>query len=77
MLLLNTFSLAEDSISLNNVLEVMDRLNATYPQQFAELSSRLEDCSLESELDTVGSSFFLLKRTKTFYQQTVSFENDE
>ncbi|XP_004077688.1 sodium- and chloride-dependent transporter XTRP3 [Oryzias latipes] len=52
VLLLNTFSLAEDSISLNNVLEVMDRLNATYPQQFAELSSRLEDCSLESELDT-------------------------
>uniref|UniRef100_A0A3P9JV59 Transporter n=1 Tax=Oryzias latipes TaxID=8090 RepID=A0A3P9JV59_ORYLA len=52
VLLLNTFSLAEDSISLNNVLVVMDRLNATYPQQFAELSSRLEDCSLESELDT-------------------------
>ncbi|XP_024118072.1 sodium- and chloride-dependent transporter XTRP3A isoform X2 [Oryzias melastigma] len=52
VLLLNTFNLAEDSVSLDNILEVMDQLNTTYPQQFAELSGRLENCSLESELDT-------------------------
>lgn len=65
-MLLNTFNLAEDSVSLDNILEVMDQLNTTYPQQFAELSGRLENCSLESELDTVRSSFFLQQHTKTF-----------
>ncbi|KAM7382349.1 hypothetical protein PAMP_002082 [Pampus punctatissimus] len=52
LLLLNTFSLAEDSISLDNVFEWIEKLNTTYPQQFAELANKLETCDLEVELDT-------------------------
>lgn len=56
VLLLNAFSLAEDSITLDNVFEWIEKLNTTYPQQFAELANKLENCDLESELDTVCSS---------------------
>ncbi|KAM9723083.1 sodium- and chloride-dependent transporter XTRP3 [Menidia menidia] len=52
ILLLNTFSLAEDSISQDTAFEWIERLNSTYPQQFAEISGQLEDCNLEGELNT-------------------------
>ncbi|MED6236407.1 hypothetical protein ATANTOWER_008736, partial [Ataeniobius toweri] len=52
IVLLNTFSLAEDSITIDNVFEWIGKLNKTYPEQFAELSGKLEDCNLESELST-------------------------
>ncbi|XP_040900902.1 sodium- and chloride-dependent transporter XTRP3-like [Toxotes jaculatrix] len=52
LLLLNAFNLAEDSISLDTVSEWIERLNTTYPEQFAELTNKLEDCDLEKELDT-------------------------
>ncbi|XP_037533261.1 sodium- and chloride-dependent transporter XTRP3A [Nematolebias whitei] len=51
-LLLNTFSLSEDSITVDNVFEWVERLNITYPEQFAQLSGRLEECKLEEELNT-------------------------
>ncbi|XP_076009935.1 sodium- and chloride-dependent transporter XTRP3A isoform X4 [Genypterus blacodes] len=50
MLLLNTFELAEDSITIDNVYEWIGRLNATYPHQIAGLA--LETCDLNKELDT-------------------------
>lgn len=56
LLLLNTFNVAEDSITMDNVFEWIEKLNTTYPQQFAELADKLENCDLESELDTVCSS---------------------
>ncbi|XP_047455896.1 sodium- and chloride-dependent transporter XTRP3A-like [Mugil cephalus] len=52
ILLLNTFNIAEDTITINNVYEWTERLNATYPHQFMEIAHKLENCSLESELDT-------------------------
>ncbi|XP_028436367.1 sodium- and chloride-dependent transporter XTRP3A isoform X2 [Perca flavescens] len=52
LLLLNTFSLAEDSITVDSLSNWIDRLNTTYPEQFAELTNKLEDCNLETELDT-------------------------
>ncbi|XP_008431050.1 sodium- and chloride-dependent transporter XTRP3 isoform X2 [Poecilia reticulata] len=52
ILLLNSFNLAEDSIILNNVFEMIEKLNTTFPEQFAELSNKLEDCNLENELST-------------------------
>ncbi|KAM7420091.1 hypothetical protein PAMA_014681 [Pampus argenteus] len=52
LLLLNTFSLAEDSVTMANVFEWIEKLNTTYPQQFAELADKLETCDLEVELDT-------------------------
>ncbi|KAM4632873.1 sodium- and chloride-dependent transporter XTRP3 [Polymixia lowei] len=52
LLLLNTFELAEDSISMENVNEWMERLSQMHPGQFAGLADRLENCSLEAELDT-------------------------
>ncbi|KAI3361568.1 hypothetical protein L3Q82_013716, partial [Scortum barcoo] len=52
LLLLNTFNLAEDTITIDNVFESIEKLNTTYPQQFAELTNKLENCDLESELDT-------------------------
>ncbi|XP_041758373.1 sodium- and chloride-dependent transporter XTRP3 [Coregonus clupeaformis] len=52
LLLLNTFDLAEDTISLENVNHWIAELNRTYPEQFASLGGRLETCDLEAELDT-------------------------
>ncbi|XP_035989249.1 sodium- and chloride-dependent transporter XTRP3 isoform X4 [Fundulus heteroclitus] len=52
ILLLNTFSLSEDSITIDNVFERIVELNTTHPEQFAELNGKLEDCNLESELST-------------------------
>uniref|UniRef100_A0A4W6CJV7 Transporter n=1 Tax=Lates calcarifer TaxID=8187 RepID=A0A4W6CJV7_LATCA len=52
LLLLNAFNLAEDSITVDTVYDWIEKLNATYPEQFAELNTRLENCDLESELDT-------------------------
>ncbi|KAM9852594.1 sodium- and chloride-dependent transporter XTRP3 [Aulostomus maculatus] len=53
VLLLNAFSLAEDSITLDNVFDWVQKLNASYPQQFAEtVADKLEKCNLEAELDT-------------------------
>ncbi|XP_043972155.1 sodium- and chloride-dependent transporter XTRP3-like isoform X2 [Gambusia affinis] len=51
-LLLNSFNLAEDSIIISNVFEMIEKLNTTFPEQFAELSNKLEDCNLENELST-------------------------
>ncbi|XP_041844103.1 sodium- and chloride-dependent transporter XTRP3-like [Melanotaenia boesemani] len=51
-LLMNTFNLAEDSITLDTVSDCIEKLNMTFPQQFAEITHKLENCSLESELDT-------------------------
>ncbi|XP_052345827.1 sodium- and chloride-dependent transporter XTRP3-like [Oncorhynchus keta] len=52
LLLLNTFDLAEDTISLENVNHWIAELNRTHPEQFASLGGRLETCDLEAELDT-------------------------
>uniref|UniRef100_A0A4W5R7E9 Transporter n=1 Tax=Hucho hucho TaxID=62062 RepID=A0A4W5R7E9_9TELE len=52
LLLLNTFDLAEDTISLENVNHWIAELNRTHPDQFASLGGRLETCDLEAELDT-------------------------
>ncbi|XP_064802043.1 sodium- and chloride-dependent transporter XTRP3A-like [Oncorhynchus masou masou] len=52
LLLLNTFDLAEDTISLENVNHWITELNRTHPEQFASLGGRLETCDLEAELDT-------------------------
>uniref|UniRef100_A0A3B5BI51 Transporter n=1 Tax=Stegastes partitus TaxID=144197 RepID=A0A3B5BI51_9TELE len=52
ILLLNTFELAEDRITIDSVFEWVEKLNATYPQQFSEIADQLENCNLENELDT-------------------------
>ncbi|XP_059195564.1 sodium- and chloride-dependent transporter XTRP3-like [Centropristis striata] len=52
LLLLNGFNLAEDSITIDNVFEWTEKLNTTFPEQFAELANQWEKCDLESELDT-------------------------
>ncbi|XP_071031495.1 sodium- and chloride-dependent transporter XTRP3-like [Oncorhynchus clarkii lewisi] len=52
LLLLTTFDLAEDTISLENVNHWIAELNRTHPEQFASLGGRLETCDLEAELDT-------------------------
>ncbi|KAM4581185.1 sodium- and chloride-dependent transporter XTRP3 [Odontesthes bonariensis] len=51
-LLMNTFNLAEDSITIDNVFDWIERLNTTNPLQFAELADSLEECNLENELNT-------------------------
>ncbi|XP_036372107.1 sodium- and chloride-dependent transporter XTRP3-like [Megalops cyprinoides] len=52
LLLLKTLSMAEDAITTDNVRQWMAELNSTHPDTFAALSHNLENCSLESELDT-------------------------
>ncbi|XP_056290397.1 sodium- and chloride-dependent transporter XTRP3-like isoform X2 [Pseudoliparis swirei] len=63
LLLLNTFNLAESSVSMDNVFEWLEKLNTTFPEQFAEIAHKLEVCDLESELDTAvegtGLAFIL------------------
>lgn len=59
LLLLNTFDLAEDSITLDTVSDWITKLNTTFPQQFAEISHQVEVCDLTKELDNVCSSLFL------------------
>ncbi|XP_005946388.1 sodium- and chloride-dependent transporter XTRP3A isoform X1 [Haplochromis burtoni] len=54
LLLLNTFDLAEDAISMDSVLEWTEKLNTTYPEQFAKIADKVREgeCNLEKELDT-------------------------
>ncbi|KAL3981311.1 metaxin [Sarotherodon galilaeus] len=54
ILLLNTFDLAEDAISMDSVLEWIEKLNTTYPEQFAQIADKVREgeCNLEKELDT-------------------------
>ncbi|XP_023127382.1 sodium- and chloride-dependent transporter XTRP3 [Amphiprion ocellaris] len=52
ILLLNTFNLAEDTINMDNVFEWIEKLNATYPEQFNEIANDTGNCDLEKELAT-------------------------
>ncbi|KAI1885625.1 hypothetical protein AGOR_G00205760 [Albula goreensis] len=52
MLLLNTFDMAEDSITLDNINHWITKLNQTYPEQFASIASKIDPCDLQDELDT-------------------------
>lgn len=52
LLLLNTFDLAEDVMTQENVLEWVERLNSSYPLEFAEIADKVETCDLNQELDT-------------------------
>lgn len=58
LLLLNTFDLAEDSITLDTVTDWVQKLNATFPEQFEEISHKVEKCDLKTELKDVRSSVF-------------------
>lgn len=57
LLLLNTFDLSESDVSIDNVTVWISQLNHTNPEMFAAIASKIEDCSLEAELDTVQSLF--------------------
>ncbi|XP_072317128.1 sodium- and chloride-dependent transporter XTRP3-like [Eucyclogobius newberryi] len=52
LLLINTFSLAEDLISQDNVLEWIEKLNTSFPLEFAEIVDKVELCELNKELST-------------------------
>uniref|UniRef100_A0A3P8VLK2 Transporter n=1 Tax=Cynoglossus semilaevis TaxID=244447 RepID=A0A3P8VLK2_CYNSE len=52
LLLLNTFDIAEDNITLDTALDWVRELNMTYPEKFAEIADQLQTCDLEKELDT-------------------------
>ncbi|XP_036394448.1 sodium- and chloride-dependent transporter XTRP3-like [Megalops cyprinoides] len=52
LLLLNTFDMAENTISMDNIDYWISELNRTHPEQFAGIASKLETCDLEAELDT-------------------------
>ncbi|XP_065126589.1 sodium- and chloride-dependent transporter XTRP3-like isoform X1 [Paramisgurnus dabryanus] len=52
LLLLNTFDLSESEITADNVSVWISLLNHTRPEEFAAIASKIENCNLESELDT-------------------------
>lgn len=60
MLLLNSFELAEDSITLDNVTDWITKLNTTFPAQFAEISHKLETCDLQNDLKDVCFEFMFM-----------------
>ncbi|TNN61115.1 Sodium- and chloride-dependent transporter XTRP3 [Liparis tanakae] len=72
LLLLNTFNLAESSVSMDNVLEWIEKLNTTFPEQFAEIAHKLEACDLESELDTVRSPIITIVLIEAIMNMPVS-----
>jgi len=59
LLLMNTFDLEEGSVTADNLSEMKGYLMATHPQEYAQLSPQLRNCSLEAELDTVSGRFVL------------------
>lgn len=63
LLLLNTFDIAEDNITLDTALDWVRELNMTYPEKFAEIADQLQTCDLEKELDTVSPTLSLLFTT--------------
>ncbi|XP_009570046.2 sodium- and chloride-dependent transporter XTRP3 [Cuculus canorus] len=52
LLLMNAFDLEEGSLTADNLNEMKGYLMATHPQEYAQLSPQLKNCSLEAELDT-------------------------
>ncbi|KFR16170.1 Sodium- and chloride-dependent transporter XTRP3A, partial [Opisthocomus hoazin] len=52
LLLMNTFDLEEGSVTADNLSEMKGYLMATHPQEYAQLSPQLRNCSLQAELDT-------------------------
>ncbi|KAJ8288257.1 hypothetical protein COCON_G00009160 [Conger conger] len=52
MLLLNTFDMAEDTINTDDIKYWLEELNRTHTELFETISSQVERCSLESELNT-------------------------
>ncbi|KAM9426001.1 sodium- and chloride-dependent transporter XTRP3 [Pholidichthys leucotaenia] len=54
LLLLNTFDLPENTITTDTVMDWIEKLNTTYPEQFVEIADQITSnpCSLEKELDT-------------------------
>lgn len=52
LLLTNTFDLAEDLITRENVLDWVETLNSSFPLEFAEIADKVEKCSLNQELST-------------------------
>uniref|UniRef100_H2SKA2 Transporter n=1 Tax=Takifugu rubripes TaxID=31033 RepID=H2SKA2_TAKRU len=50
VLLLNSFDLAEDSISLDTVTDWITKLNTTFPEEFAAIEHKIETCDLKNEL---------------------------
>lgn len=54
ILVLNTFDLAEDSVTINNVTELIKTLNATYPLEFEKIADELVECNLDKELENAA-----------------------
>uniref|UniRef100_A0A8C6SGS4 Transporter n=1 Tax=Neogobius melanostomus TaxID=47308 RepID=A0A8C6SGS4_9GOBI len=52
LLLMNTFSLEENLITQENVLEWVQKLNSSFPLEFAQIANKAENCDLDTELST-------------------------
>lgn len=55
---MNTFDLAETSVTIHNVTDLIQTLNTTYPQEFEKIADKLENCNLDNELQNVRSSLW-------------------
>lgn len=53
LLLTNSFDLEDGFLTASNLEQVKGYLASTYPSKYSEVFPLLENCSLESELDTV------------------------
>ena len=67
VVLLNTFDMAEDSINMDNIFDMMKELSTAYPQQYAELNITSDTCNLNKELDNVCSASL-----PSFYRERVN-----
>lgn len=54
LLVLNTFDLAEASVTIDNVMDLIGTLNTTYPQEFEKIADKLEQCDLNKELENAA-----------------------
>lgn len=59
--------MAEDSINMDNIFDMMKELSTAYPQQYAELNITSDTCNLNKELDNVCSASL-----PSFYRERVN-----
>lgn len=55
---MNAFDLAEASVTIHNVTDVIELLNTTYPLEFEKIADKLENCNLDNELQNVSCSMW-------------------
>ncbi|XP_004640732.1 sodium- and chloride-dependent transporter XTRP3 [Octodon degus] len=74
LLLINSFDLEDGTVTASNLEQVKDYLASTYPSKYSEVLPHMQNCSLESELDTAvqGTGLAFIIYTEAIKNMEVS-----